>query len=90
MEAHVGCYYLRLTVSDQPGVIADVTAALRDENISVESMLQHGRGEAEGSSVPVVITTHETREQAMTQALARIADLAATLEASGQRGSLRA
>ncbi len=80
MEAHVGCYYLRLTVSDQPGVIADVTAALRDENISVESMLQHGRGEAEGSSVPVVITTHETREQAMTQALARIADLAATQE----------
>ncbi len=30
MAAHVGAYYLRLMVVDRPGVIADVTAILRD------------------------------------------------------------
>jgi len=43
MEAHVGAYYLRLMVVDRPGVIADVSAVLRDAGISLESMLQRGR-----------------------------------------------
>ena len=43
MSAHRGTYYLRLMVTDRPGVIADVTAALRDSGVSLESMLQHGR-----------------------------------------------
>jgi hypothetical protein len=30
MERHQGAYYIRLMVVDQPGVIADVAAALRD------------------------------------------------------------
>src|SRR5215217_6382257 len=42
MSEHVGPYYLRLMVVDQPGVIADVTAILRDLGISLESMLQRG------------------------------------------------
>ncbi len=78
MERHVGSYYLRLMVVDRPGVIADIAAALRDEDISVEAMLQRGRDP--GESVPVVITTHETREANMTRALARIAELEAVLE----------
>ena len=79
MQSHVGCYYLRLMVLDQPGVIADVAAALRDAKISVEAMLQRGR--APGEAVPVVITTHETREAAMIQAMDRIAALDTVLEA---------
>ena len=79
MDQHVGCYYLRLMVVDRPGVIADVTAVLRDQNISLESMLQRGR--APGEAVPVVLVTHETKEAAMRAALARIADLGAVLEA---------
>jgi homoserine dehydrogenase len=78
MSAHVGTYYLRLMVVDRPGVIADVTAVLRDEGISLESMLQHGR--SPGEAVPVVLVTHDTREAAMTAALARIAALDAVLE----------
>ncbi len=78
MTAHVGCYYLRLMVVDRPGVIADVTAALRDAGISLESMLQRGR--SPGEAVPVVLVTHETREAAMRDALARIAALDAVLE----------
>ncbi len=79
MSAHVGPYYLRLMGVDRPGVIADVTAVLRDLGISLESMLQRGR--SPGEAVPVVLVTHETRESAMTDALARIAALDTVMEA---------
>jgi len=62
-----------LTVLDQPGVIADVAAIFRDNEISIESMLQHGRAPAE--AVPVVLITHDTAEAAMTAALRRIGKL---------------
>jgi len=79
ISAHVGPYYLRLMVVDRPGVIADVAAALRDNGVSLESMLQRGR--SPGEAVPVVLVTHETREAAMRTALAQIAALDAVLEA---------
>ena len=78
MAERYGSYYLRLMVLDQPGVIADVAAVLRDQEISVEALLQRGR--APGEAVPVVITTHETREANLTMALERIAGLDAVLE----------
>ena len=78
MSAHVGAYYLRLMVVDRPGVIADVTAVLRDLGMSLESMLQRGR--APGEAVPVVLVTHETQESAMREALARIAALPTVME----------
>ena len=74
MLAHHGAYYLRLLVQDRAGVIADVTAALRDAGVSLESMLQRGRGPA-GDAVTVVLVTHETSESAIRQALASIAAL---------------
>jgi homoserine dehydrogenase len=73
MTRHVGAYYIRLMVSDRPGVIADVTAAFRDADISLESMLQRSRDPKE--AVPVVLVTHETRESSMRRALAKIAAL---------------
>lgn len=78
MEEHRGAYYLRLLVVDKPGVIADVAAALRDEGISVEAMVQRGR--APGEAVPVVIVTHETSEAQMRRSLARIEALESCLE----------
>ena len=78
MSAHVGAYYLRLMVVDRPGVIADVTAALRDAGVSLESMIQRGR--APGEAVPVVLVTHETNEAAMLGALDAIAAMDAVLE----------
>jgi len=78
MDSHVGCYYLRLMVVDRPGVIADVAAALRDQDISLEAMIQRGRDP--GEAVPVVLTTHETREAQMRRALARIGELESCLE----------
>jgi len=78
MGAHTGAYYLRLMVVDQPGVIADVTCALRDAGVSLESMLQHGR--SPGEAVPIVLVTHDTREAQMRAALDRIERLESVLE----------
>ena len=74
MVSHTGAYYLRLLVQDRTGVIADVTAALRDAGVSLASMLQRGRGAA-GDAVTVVMVTHETGEGAIRAALATIAAL---------------
>jgi homoserine dehydrogenase len=78
MARHIGAYYVRLMVVDRPGVIADVAAALRDEQVSMEQMIQRGR--APGEAVPVVLTTHETEEAAMRRALERIYRLDTVLE----------
>ncbi len=70
VEEHVGCYYVRLTVYDRPGVIADISAVFRDEKVSIESLLQRGRAPEE--AVSVVLTTHEVQEASLTRALDRI------------------
>ena len=79
MENHKGAYYIRLMVIDRPGVMAEVTAALRDEQVSVEALLQRGRNP--GDVVPVVLTTHETEEAAMRRTLARIGEFDSVIEA---------
>ena len=78
MDRHRGAYYVRLMVVDKPGVIADVAAGLRDEEVSMEAMIQRGRDP--GEAVPVVLTTHDTEEARMRRALARINRLDAVLE----------
>lgn len=78
MARHTGAYYIRLMVVDRPGVIADVAAALRDERVSMEAMIQRGR--APDEAVPVVLTTHETEEAAMLRAVDRISRLDAVRE----------
>ena len=78
MDHHVGPYYVRLTVIDQPGVIADISAILRDLNISIGSMLQRGRDP--GEPVPVVLITHECKEKALTKAMEQISALKAIAE----------
>jgi homoserine dehydrogenase len=78
ISGHVGPYYLRVMVADQPGVIADITAALRDNGVSLEAMLQRGRNPA--AAVPVVLVTHDTFERALRAAVAHISALPTVLE----------
>lgn len=66
-------HYMHLVVTDQPGVIADVSAILRDFGISIETMLQRGR--APGQAVSVVITVHGCSKDAMRSAVKKIAAL---------------
>jgi len=78
MPRHRGPYYLRFKVLDQPGVMADISAVLRDHAVSIESVLQRGR--SPDDAVSVIMTMHETEEAGMTAALAEIKNLSAVLE----------
>ena len=62
-------YYIRLNVLDQPGVLSKVSGVLADDEISIQSVSQKGQGEA---SVPVVIITHQTREDSIRRAMERL------------------
>lgn len=70
---------LRFTALDRPGVLAHITGVLGEHGISIESVIQKGRGhdadgasEAPAGAVPVVILIHPAREAAVRQALDRI------------------
>jgi homoserine dehydrogenase len=78
LENRIGLYFVRFMVHDKPGVFAEIAAALRDAEISIESAIQRGR--AAVGVVPLVVTTHEAREAAMQQALGRIAALDSVTE----------
>ena len=74
----VTCYYLRLGVADQAGVLASVTSVLADFGISIDAMLQqpaaHGNDRTE-----LVILTHEAKESVMNQAIQKIQELPTVL-----------
>ncbi|MDD9899577.1 MAG: homoserine dehydrogenase [Alphaproteobacteria bacterium] len=78
MGARIGSYYLRLNVLDKPGVIADVSAILRDNRVSLETVLQRGRDP--GQPVQVILTTHESTENAIKAVTQQIAALDAAVE----------
>ena len=61
-------YYLRLCALDRPGVMADITRILGDRAISIEALIQKEPPE-EQSQVPVILLTHEVREQQMNEAI---------------------
>jgi homoserine dehydrogenase len=60
--------YVRFTVTDRPGVLAEITAAMRDAEVSIESLIQHGRPE-EGGEVLVAMVAHEGPEARIAVAL---------------------
>ncbi len=60
--------YLRFTVTDRPGVLAEIAAAMRDAGVSIESLIQQGRPE-EGGEVLVAMVTHDGPESGVARAL---------------------
>ena len=64
-------YYLRLSASDQPGVLADVTRILADHRISIEALLQKEPLQGE-NQLPIIMLTHKVRERELDAAIARI------------------
>ncbi|MGQ7830107.1 homoserine dehydrogenase [Altererythrobacter sp. Z27] len=61
--------YLRFTVADRPGVLAEIAAAMRDAGVSIESLIQKARSD-DGGDVLVAMVTHEGPERCVAQALA--------------------
>ena len=64
----VGRDYIRMTVRDEPGVLAEIAAAMRDAQVSIESLIQKGR-EAEGGEVLIAMVTHEGEERCVAKAV---------------------
>lgn len=63
------CYYVRVMVSDTPGILRDISGCMASEGVSVAQMIQ--KAETGASGVPLVFMTHETSERAMRGALDR-------------------
>ncbi len=66
--------YLRIRASDRPGVLADISRILADNNVSIEAMRQRepmGKDEL----VNIIILTHVTQERNIRAALERIEKL---------------
>ncbi len=68
-----GRYYLRFTVEDRPGVLAEITGVLGKHQISIASVIQHEpSGDGAGRVVPLVIMTQQAKEGAAQAAVAEI------------------
>ncbi|MBA3995892.1 MAG: homoserine dehydrogenase [Candidatus Accumulibacter sp. 66-26] len=81
----VTSYYLRLRVEDKPGVLADITRILADQQISIDAMIQREPGEGE-LQTDIIILTHQTREKNVDAAIVKIESLPAV---SGKLTRLR-
>jgi len=64
-------FYLRITAEDKPGVMAEISRLLADEEISIEAIIQ--KEPAEGSNkVPIILLTRKIVEGAMNKAIAKL------------------
>jgi len=66
----VSKYYIRFQAIDRPGVLARIAGALGARGISIASMVQSAR--SKNDTVPIVIVTHDAREEDIRRALAEI------------------
>jgi homoserine dehydrogenase len=69
-------FYVRLTVEDQPGTLADITRIVGTYGISVASIHQEEGANAQGQ-VPVIMILHSCPEHLVRKAVAEIAKLKA-------------
>lgn len=73
-------YYLRMRVSDETGVLAEITRILAEGGISIDAMLQKESREGEPQT-DIIILTHITREKHVNAAIAKIEALPTVLSA---------
>ncbi|MET3661140.1 homoserine dehydrogenase [Aquamicrobium ahrensii] len=65
MRTHAGGYFIRLTVHDRVGVFAAVAQRMAENEISLESIVQHANGANPETQKTVILVTHETTEAAV-------------------------
>ncbi|MDP2170734.1 MAG: homoserine dehydrogenase [Rhodocyclaceae bacterium] len=61
-------YYLRMRVEDKPGVLADITRILADQQISIDAMIQREPAEDE-TQTEIIMLTHIVREKQVDAAM---------------------
>jgi homoserine dehydrogenase len=74
-------YYFRLNVTDQAGVLAQISKILGDNLISISSVIQKWADSAT-QTAELVIMTHRAKEAAVQKALAKLEHLAVVKEIS--------
>ncbi|PCJ41465.1 MAG: homoserine dehydrogenase [SAR86 cluster bacterium] len=77
IEEIVCAYYLRISVQDKVGVIADITEILGDNGISIDAMIQKDPDKSgkDHEAIPVIIMTHEIQEAVMNKAITELEGL---------------
>ncbi len=76
-EVH-SLYYLRLTVKDEPGVLARVASVMAGNDVSIASVLQHELPLSKGASL--ILTTHQSNEKDVRNAVTELGELDSTIE----------
>ncbi|GAB5483489.1 MAG: homoserine dehydrogenase [Parasphingorhabdus sp.] len=67
-----GKSYIRFVVTDKPGVLAEITAAMRDAEVSIESLIQTEK--TDEGSVLISMVTHQSKERDVIQSLQKLSD----------------
>jgi len=81
ISAIVTRYYIRMSVADQPGVLAQITRVLGENRISISAVIQK-ESDALTQSAEIVIMTHPASEAAMQKALKEMGTLSTVKEIS--------
>jgi homoserine dehydrogenase len=71
MDSVESSWFMRLSVKDEPGVLATIAGLLGDQNVSIESVIQEGRGD----NAELVLVSHEAAEKNLRTAINEIANL---------------
>ena len=64
-------WFIRLSVTDEPGVLASIAGTFSQNNVSIESVIQEGRGK----QAELVLVTHEAPEKDMQNSIKQISSL---------------
>lgn len=67
-----GKSYIRFVVADKPGVLAEITAAMRDAEVSIESLIQTEK--TEEGSVLISMVTHQSLERDVIESLEKLSN----------------
>lgn len=67
-------YYIRMTVTDAPGVLAKIARVFADNRISLASVIQK-EADPQAGTAEIVVTTHPAQEAAMQVALRQMESL---------------
>ncbi|MFT6915599.1 MAG: homoserine dehydrogenase [Motiliproteus sp.] len=74
MEEVETAYYLRMRAEDHPGVLADITRILAEQEISIDAIVQR---KTDDPLVPIILLTHVVKEARMNEAIRAIEALEA-------------
>ena len=64
-------WFIRLSVKDEPGVLATIAGLFGENNVSIESVIQEGRGD----NAELVLVTHEAEEDNLNNSIKSISNL---------------